>query len=268
MHLRGFVLFLCSLPLAGQQGVNFYSLEKERALGQRLASEVKFQSKPFANAAVDAYVQRVGTELIGQLKEVTFEYQFEVISGGTWTEPFPVPGGFIFVPAHAFVAAQDEAEFVALLAHAIGHAAQRHGTRSATRGEIVNMASIPVVFMGSWSGPHTASQASQALIPLGFLNFQRLQELEADRFGLELAARTGYDPAAFERYVRRTQRADSKLSGLPERELRLGKIQETIAGLPRAATPWRASEEFRSVQETVRSILGQPSDKRAPTLQR
>ena len=64
-----FVLALWAVPLLAQQGVNFYTVEKERALGQQLASEIRTQSKPLANAAVDAYVRRIGAELIGQLKK-------------------------------------------------------------------------------------------------------------------------------------------------------------------------------------------------------
>jgi predicted Zn-dependent protease len=263
-----FVLSMWAVPLLAQQGVNFYTVEKERALGQQLASEIRRQSKPIANAAVDAYVKRIGAELIGQLKEATFAYQFEVISGGDWMEPFSVPGGYVFIPVRSFIAAQDEAEFVGMLAHSIGHVALRHGTRTATRGQVVNIANIPLVFMGGWAGSHADSQQSQALAPVGFLQFQRTHELEADRFGLELAARAGYDAAAFQRYVKRTHSADSKMSPLPPRELRLARIQETIASLPAATTVSRSGEDFGRVQEAVRSTIEPPGQQRVPTLRR
>jgi predicted Zn-dependent protease len=234
-----------------QQGVNFYTVEKERALGEQLASEIRTRSKPLANADVDAYVKRIGAELTGQLKEAPFEYQFQVITGGTWTEPFSLPGGYVFIPARSFVVSQEEAEFVGMLAHSIGHVALRHGTRTATRGQMVNMASIPLVFMGGWAGSHADSQQSQLLIPMGFLKFQRTRELEADWFGLELAARAGYDAYAFQRYVHRTHPADSKVSPLPARDVRLARIQETVASLPSATRIAPTGEDFLRVQENV-----------------
>ncbi|MFN0101155.1 MAG: M48 family metalloprotease [Bryobacteraceae bacterium] len=262
------LLSLWVVPLLAQQDVNFYTVAKERALGQRLASETKTQSKTLADPAVDAYVKRIGAELIGQLEQPIFEYQFQAIASGTRAEPFSLPGGYVFIPARSFVAAQDEAEFVGMLAHAIGHVALRHGTRTATRGQTVNMASVPLVFMGGWTGTHADSQRPEALVPMGFLEFQRTHELEADRFGLELAARAGYDATAFQRYVERTHSADSKVSPLPARKLRLAKIQETVVSLPPATTIPRSGEAFRRVQEVVRSILERPDQRRVPTLRR
>jgi hypothetical protein len=69
--------------------------------------------------------------------------------GGTWTETVFATQRLRFVPARGFVAAEDEAEFACMPAHAIGYVALRHGTRSATRAQIVNMAGIPLIFMGA-----------------------------------------------------------------------------------------------------------------------
>lgn len=261
------VLSLVVVPLLGQQAVNFHSLEKERALGQHLASEIRKQSKPLTDSAVDAYVKRVGAELILHLKEAIFEYQFEVISDDEQAEPIPLPGGHILIPARTFLAAQDEAEFVGMLAHSIGHIALRHGTRTAARGQIANTASIPLVFMGGSICAHTDSQRSQVLLPVCFIEAQRTYELEADRFGLELAARAGYDASGFQRYVERKHPAESKMSPLPPRELRLAKLQETLLSLP-STNISSSVEEFERVQQAVRSVIERRQQRRAPTLKR
>jgi predicted Zn-dependent protease len=104
-------------------------------------------------------------------------------------------------------------------------------------------------------------------VPVSFLEFQRTHELEADRFGLQLAARTGYEAAAFQRYVERTHSADSTMSPLPARELRLARLQETVSSLP-SSMPSSSGEEFRRVQQTVRSIIERPEQHRVPTLRR
>ena len=256
-----------AIPLLAQQGVNFYSVEKERALGQQAASEVKRQAKPLSNPVVDGYVKRIGVELVSQLTQAPFEYQFEVIGDSVHVEPTSLPGGYILVPVRLFVTAQDEAEFVGMLAHSIGHAALLHGTRAATRGQMVNMASIPVIFMGGWAGSHVDSQNLQMLTPIALVEFQRTYELEADRFGLRLASRAGYDAAGFDRYVRRTHPADSTMSPLPARERRLAGLQEVLASLP-SPTDLPSGDEFRHIRQLVRSTLEPSEQRRAPTLKR
>jgi predicted Zn-dependent protease len=260
-------VLLVALPLLAQQGVNFYSVEKEQALGRQVAMELRKGLQPVSDAGVDAYVQRIGQELLAQVTDLPFPVQFEVHSGGSSTEPAAVPGGFLFVPVEALANSNDESEFAGLLAHAIGHAVLRHETRSATRGQVVNLASIPLIYMGSWhSGTHADTRASQTLIPLGYLKFQRTLESEADEFGLALMARAGFDASAFKRYVERTQGEDSIRSPLPPREARLTAMQEQIATLPQIGPA--SSDEFRRAQDIAKSLPGALPKKEPPTLRR
>jgi predicted Zn-dependent protease len=272
--MKAAFLLLVVLPLAAQQGVNFYSLEKERALGAQLAADIRRQAKPFENVLANDYLQRVGGRLLSRVAEPPFEYRLELVLTADATEPMPLPGGYLFVPARFFLAAEDEAEFAAVLAHSIGHIALRHGTRSATRGQLVNVASIPLVFMCGWMGSHAESGRSRVAVPLGFLSFQRAYELEADAFGLELAARAGYPPAAFRRYIDRTQAPDGQqlASPLPARDLRLARIGELVRSLTVAPSPQPSpsspSAEFRQVQDVVRQLSAEPAQRRVPTLRR
>ena len=103
-------------------------------------------------------------------------------------------------------------------------------------------------------------------MPVSFLEFQRTYELEADRFGLELAARTGYDASAFLRYVERTHPTDSKHSPLPGRDLRIARMQETLASLP--ASIRSALGDFKTIQERVYSMTERSRPPRVPTLRR
>lgn len=241
-------------------------MEKERALGRQVSLEVRRQSKPLDNPVVDAYAKRIGGELIAHLKERRFDYLFEVIVTDAVTEPLSIAGGYILIPARAFLAARDEAEFVGILAHSIGHLALQHGKRSATRGDVMEMGRIPLIFMGGWMGLHADSQRPNPQVPVGFFEAQRAYELEADAFGLELTSRAGYSGAAFRKYIERTQTADSKMSALPARDLRLAKIDELLQALPIVASS--STGEFQQIQEAVRASVPQPQARRTPTLLR
>ena len=194
------LVYLLTVPLLGQQGVSLYSVEKERAVGAQYASEVRRQSEPPGDPSVREYADRIGRQLLSGLADRRWAYQFEVISGGDRVDPFALPGGYVFIPAATFISTHSEDEFAGALAHAIGHAALRHGTRTASRGQVTDLTGTPLVFMG-WTGSHADSASSQLLVPLSFLEVQRTYELEADRFGLELTSRSGYDASAFLRIL-------------------------------------------------------------------
>lgn len=248
------------ISLLAQQPASVYDVEKERALGQELASGVRRSSPPLGNKAVEEYVNRVGADLVAHLQQTGAAYSFEVVLAKDVVEPMPLPGGFIFVPARFLLAANDEAEFAGMIAHSIGHIALRHGLRTASRGTTA-MASIPLVFAS-----HVDSHQPLPLVPMAFLKDQRERELDADRFALELLARAGYDAKALRRYIERIQAPDRERSPLPPRELRLAKMDETLQSLPMASRP--STGDFQAIQRTVRDIIDQPKPDRPPTLRR
>jgi beta-barrel assembly-enhancing protease len=255
-----FVLALIVLPLLAQQpsrGVNFYSIEKERVLGEHYAVEIRKQSKPFHHPAVEAYVKRLVAELTAHPNQTPFELSVEVVSDDERAEPVPLPGGFLFVPARALLGAGDEPEFIGLLAHAIAHIALRHGTRTATRSQIVNMASIPLIYMGGWHGAHAESQRPGAmLMPVTMMSFQRTFELDADRFGVQAVSRAGYDPTGLARYLARTQQSPpgpATLSPLPPLDTRLANLREAVAALP--ALTRSSNEEFLALRQAVAAVV-------------
>jgi predicted Zn-dependent protease len=192
------------------KGVNFYSLEKEIALGKQLAQEVEREAKIIDDPVIAEYVNRIGQNLVRN-SDAKVPFTIKVLDSEE-VNAFALPGGFFFVNSGLILKADTEAELAGVMAHEIAHVAARHGTRQATRGTIVNYASIPLIFMGGWTG-YAIRQGAGLAIPLGFLNFSRGFEREADFLGLQYLYKSGYDPTAFVDFFEKIQSLEKKKPG-------------------------------------------------------
>jgi predicted Zn-dependent protease len=192
------------------KGVNFYSLEKEIGLGREMAQEVERETRLVDDGVVTEYVNRLGQNLVRN-SDAKVPFTIKVIDSDE-VNAFALPGGFMFVNTGLIMRTDNEAELAAVLAHEISHVAARHGTRQASRAQLFNYGSIPLVFMGGWAG-YAIRQAVSLAVPMGFMKFSRGMESEADMLGLQYMYKSGYDPTEFVNFFERIQTLEKRKPG-------------------------------------------------------
>ena len=190
--------------------VNWYSIEKEIGIGKQYAQDVERASKVVDDPIISEYVNRVGQNLVRN-SDAKVPFTIKVLDAED-VNAFALPGGFFFVNTGLILKAENEAELAGVMAHEIAHVAARHGTRQATRGTIAQLATIPLIFWGGWAA-YGVRQATSILLPLGFLQFSRAFESEADMLGLQYMYKTGYDPTAFVDFFEKLQTLEKKKPG-------------------------------------------------------
>lgn len=262
------------------KGLNFYSLEKEIALGKALAQDIERQAKIIDDPIIAEYVNRVGQNLVRN-SDAKVPFTIKVIDSEE-VNAFALPGGFFFVNSGLILRADTEAELAGVMAHEIAHVAARHGTRQASRGQFINLATIPLIFMGGWGG-YGARQAASVLIPIGFLSFSRGFEEEADLLGLQYLYKTGYDPVAFVDFFEKLQSMEKKKPGTMAKVFsthpltgdRIKNAQQNIQEILKAKPEYVVTtSEFDQVKERLAMLnnrrkiddkdLNRPRLKKAP----
>ena len=270
-------VLIATLPAYGQENENnpdkighrtvartsIVSPEKEHAIGQQYAE----QFEKSATLIRDGLVQQYVTTLAGS-----------VVSHSDWKGPVAIkvlkspqlncasfPGGFIYLSSGLLLAAENDDEIAAVIAHQVAHAAARHGAAEATNATILQFAITPLIS----TRPNT-SAVSQLLpladgavvcvgyvdharmdMPVAFLKDQRQLELDADFLGLQYVYKSGYDPSAYGAWLARlapktavSQRQDDSLYATPPVSQRIAQADNEIRNiLPNAPQP-RSSPEF------------------------
>jgi predicted Zn-dependent protease len=259
------------------KGINFYSLEKEISLGKQLAQEIERQAKLFDAPFPAEYVNRLAQNL-ARNSDTKVPVTAKLIDSSE-VNAFALPGGFLFVNSGLVLRADTEAELASAMAHEIAHVAARHGTRQASRGQAINIASLPLIFLGGWPG-FAVRQGAGIAVPLAFLKFSHAFEEEADLLGLQYLYKAGYDPAAFVDFLERMEAMEKRKPGTvsqlfrthPKIETRIKFTQEQIQEML-AAQPLYVvnTSEFRDVTQELARMAnakrGVP-EKLGPTLRR
>jgi beta-barrel assembly-enhancing protease len=215
---------------------NWYSLERQIAMGKFYSDRVEATSKIVRDPEVTDYVNRIGQNLVRNSDSLV-PFTIKVIESDD-VNAFALPGGYFYIDSGLIVAADSEAELAGVMAHEIAHVAACHAARSRTRAQLMNLATFPVMMTGGPLG-YAAYQTLSIIKPLTALKFSRKFESEADYLGIQYLYKAGYDPqalTAFFEKVKMMEKGSRSAVGKafethPQTPDRIEKTQDEIATL-------------------------------------
>jgi predicted Zn-dependent protease len=242
------------------KGMDFYSLDKEVALGKQLANDVENSVHLVDDPMVTEFVNRIGQQLVRN-SDAKVPFIIKVIDDDE-VNAFALPGGFFYVNTGLILAAENQAGLAGVMAHEIAHVAARHATKNQSRSDLFNMVSIPLIFVG---GPAAmvARQAMSLAVPMGFLKFSRDNEREADMLGLQYDYAAGYDPEEFVKLFEKMKQQEKEKKSMfakafsthPMTEDRIKRAQKEIEQYLPARTEYVVdTSEYQAVRARVAEI--------------
>jgi predicted Zn-dependent protease len=259
---------------------NWYGVEKQIAMGKQYAQQVEATAKLIQDPVVTEYVNRVGQNLVRN-SDAQVPFTIKVIDSDD-INAFALPGGFFYVNSGLILAAEEEAELAGVMAHEIAHVAACHAARENTRGSLMQMATIPLIFVGGGVG-YAAYEAAGLAVPMTLMHFSRGFEAEADYLGMQYMYKSGYDPQAFISFFEKVQAQEKKKPGTlakafsthPQTPDRIEKSQQEIEHVLAARAQYVVStSEFEDVKsrlaaiENRHKILDKKEDQNKPSLRR
>jgi predicted Zn-dependent protease len=264
----------------GARGVgNWYSTDSEIKMGKMYASEIEKSTKFITDPVVVEYVNRIGQNLVKN-SDSKVPFTIKVIDSDE-INAMALPGGFFYVNSGLILNADEEAELAGVMAHEIAHVAAHHAAREMTRMNYAQLGTIPLIFIGGWTG-YGIYEAANIAVPMTFLHFSRDFEAQADYLGVQYMYRAGYDPQAFISFFEKVQALEKRKPGMvskafsdhPQTPDRILHSQEEIARILPARDEYTVTtSEFDDIKARLARIenkrrLTDSKDTKKPSLRR
>ncbi len=202
-------------PGTARDQLIFISEEKEIAMGVESFRQVLKQAPLVEDPAINTMVNRVGKRIAAAANKPGYRWEFAVIRDDEAINAFALPGGKVAIFTGILKITKDETGLATVMAHEVAHALQRHGAERYSRGLLEMVGQIGVIGAAA-SGSVDPGEAQAVLSAYGVgvaLPFNRLQESEADKVGLRLMAKAGYDPREAIAFWERMSGCPRKLIG-------------------------------------------------------
>jgi len=259
-----------TLPDLGDVSESAISAQQERRLGESIMQQIRSNRAYFDDLELAEYLNALGYRLAYQSADARFTFEFFAIDDSS-INAFALPGGFVGVHTGLLLSSQSESELAAVLAHEVAHVSQRHLARliaAQQKAQVASIAALALAILAARSSPDLAQAAvagAQYASVQTQLNFTRDHEREADRIGVQLLEKAGFDaramPVFFERLQRATRVYDSNAPSYarthPVTYERIADIENRVDTLPYRQVPDSLDFLLIRTKLQVRQMRGQ-----------
>jgi predicted Zn-dependent protease len=262
-------------PYTGRKQVLMVSQEKELSLGYRAFDQIKKESKPSTNQALQARVRRVGERIAKAADRPDYRWEFIVFEDDKNANAFCLPGGKVGVYTGLFKYIKNDSDLATVISHEAAHALARHAGERLSQFNLARLGGTVLgVGLSALGVSPTAGRVAMQGYGLGtqlgvLLPYSRVQESEADRIGLILMAKAGYDPESALDFWQRFATGKKDKAQLPEflssHPSDATRIQRMRAHLPEAQQYYTAKKKSPSPETPIWSAhrnLPQPGPAR------
>jgi predicted Zn-dependent protease len=196
--------------IGGRGMGNWYSTDTEIKMGKMYAMEIEKSTKFINDPVVTEYVNRIGQNIVKN-SDCKVPFTIKVIDSDE-INAMALPGGFFYVNSGLILNADEEAELAGVMAHETAHVCAHHAVREQTRLNYAQLGTIPLIFIGGWTG-YGIYEAASIGVPITFMKFSREFEAQADYLGVQYMYRAGYDPQAFISFFEKIQALEKRKPG-------------------------------------------------------
>jgi predicted Zn-dependent protease len=224
---KSLFILLCAFPLLSQAdglpdlgdvSQSSISPQQERQIGEQSMFQIRASKQYLDDAEIADYLNALGSRLVANSSEPSQPFEFFAINDNA-INAFAMPGGFVGVNSGLLLTAQNESELASVLSHEIAHVTQHHLARMVAGQKydsLAAVAAIAVAILAARDNPQAAMGAIAGVQGGAMqrqLNFTRTHEEEADRIGLGVLEKSGFDVRAMPAFFERMQRATRILEG-------------------------------------------------------
>ena len=247
------------LPDIGDSTGGILSPEFERRLGQAFLNHIRKQTDVITDPEVESYIQSIGYRLVAQSDNNTQPFTFFIINDPL-INAFAAPGGIVGINSGVILNAETESELAGVMAHEIAHVTQKHMARSAEMSQklsIPMMAAMLGAILIATQNPEAGQAAIAAIQGASVqarINFTRANEEEADRVGMQLLARSAFNPKGMTDFFEKLQKNSRYFAKAPEflrthplTSRRIADVQARAAAYPHDVQ-YHESRTFKFIQ--------------------
>jgi predicted Zn-dependent protease len=208
------------------------SKEDEIALGREISGSLLGASALVKNEALQKYVNQVGRWVASQSERADLPWKFGVIESDD-INAFSAPGGYVLITKGLYQKLQNEAQLAGVLGHEIAHITKKHQLKVLQKQQLLGYSASRLSMILAKDN-QLAKKAIDSGAEISARSLDKEAEFEADRMGMVLATRAGYEPyglAEVLQTIAQTNKTDNSVALLfkthPHPDERLAKLGDS-----------------------------------------